>query len=111
MNGFAYSLFTELSRGDGGKIDTAISTSWRLGCTPAVGHVFDTLRAAATINQPEERMCAVISRHVHKNDLATRLRSPAESELRMRNDLAWLKEAMRILLDDRGLPHPEDKKA
>ncbi|MGW4369061.1 hypothetical protein ACWEKT_25775 [Nocardia takedensis] len=50
----------------------------------------------------------MISRHVHKDDLAARLRGPAESELRMRRDLVWLKEAMATLLEERGLPLPGD---
>lgn len=46
---------------------------------------------------------------MHKDDLAARLRGPAESELRMRKDIAWLKQAMATLLEERGLPLPEEQ--
>ena len=56
-----------------------------------------------------EKSRTVIPKHIQKDDLAARLRGPAESEMRMRKDIAWLKEAMRTLLDERGLPVPEDR--
>lgn len=51
----------------------------------------------------------MLTRHSHKDDLAARLRAPAERELRLAKDIAWLKDAMKTLLDERNLPHPEEK--